>query len=59
MPMPPSHWVSERHRSSEWGSAEISPRTVAPVVVSPLIASNKQFTGESKGWSVGPSRAQA
>ena len=35
MPMPPSHWVSDLHRSTARGRASTSSMTVAPVVVKP------------------------
>jgi len=56
MPIPPSHWVSCRHISieREWVSNEMSPRTVAPVVVNPLMLSNSAFVG----WATVPSPAR-
>jgi len=47
MPIPPSHWVSCRHIriAREWVEKEMSPRTVAPVVVNPLMLSNIAFVG--------------
>ena len=39
MPMPPIHWVNARHNSRLRGTASMSVRIVAPVVVRPLIAS--------------------
>ena len=41
IPMPPSHCISERQNSIERGSASMSVRIVAPVVVKPDIASKK------------------
>ena len=48
IPMPPSQCVTERHRSTPWGSDSMSVKTVAPVVVKPDIASKKAATGESR-----------
>jgi len=47
IPIPPSHCVICRQMSSAWEccSVEISPITVAPVVVKPDIDSNRAFTG--------------
>jgi hypothetical protein len=47
IPIPPSHWVSWRHRRSacECWSREISPSTVAPVVVKPDVDSKSALTG--------------
>ena len=47
--MPPSHWVSWRHISTdrEWRSNEISFSTVDPVVVNPLTDSNSALTGSA------------
>ncbi len=39
MPIPPSHWVMERHNRVPWGSVSILLMTVAPVVVKPEIDS--------------------
>ena len=41
IPMPPSHCISERQNRMERGSASMSVRIVAPVVVKPDIASKK------------------
>ena len=43
--MPPSHWVSWRQISSEFGSASTSVSTVAPVVVKPDMASKYALIG--------------
>ena len=40
IPMPPSQWVRERQNRIPWGRASMSANTVAPVVVSPDMASN-------------------
>ena len=52
IPIPPSHWVSCRHRRIERECAEneMSPITVAPVVVKPLMPSKRAFTG----WAMVP-----
>jgi len=49
IPIPPSHWVSCRHirRACECRSKLISPITVAPVVVNPLIDSKSALTGSA------------
>ena len=41
IPIPPSHWVSERQNSTDRGRASMSVRIVAPVVVNPDIVSKK------------------
>ena len=46
MPMPPSHWVSERQSSSAAGSASTFCSTEAPVVVNPDADSNRASTAK-------------
>ena len=41
IPIPPSQWVMARHRRRLCGTASISVRIVAPVVVNPDIDSKK------------------
>ena len=45
-PMPPAQWVKLRQNSSPRGSASMSPRIVAPVVVKPETVSKKQSTSD-------------
>ena len=47
IPMPPSHWVNWRQRSSEWSTLSMLVRIVAPVVVKPDIDSKNASTGPS------------
>jgi hypothetical protein len=46
IPMPPSHWVRERHSSRARGCPSMPVRTVEPVVVKPATDSKKASTGE-------------
>ena len=47
-PMPPSQWVKERQNRIPRGSASMSTRMVAPVVVKPEQVSKIQSTKDSK-----------
>ena len=41
MPNPPNHWVMLRHRRMEEGSHSTEAKTVAPVLVMPLMDSKR------------------
>ena len=47
IPMPPSHWVNCRQRSSEWSTLSTLVRIDAPVVEKPDIDSKNASTGPS------------
>ena len=46
--MPPSQWVKERQNSCPMGRPSTALSTVAPVVVKPEVASNRQSTKPPK-----------
>ncbi len=49
IPIPPSQWVKERQKRMPWGSASISVKTVAPVVVKPDMDSKTAGTNALDG----------
>ena len=53
IPMPPSHWVKERHSKILGGRASISVRTVEPVVVNPDMLSKSASTTPRSCWTYG------